>query len=404
MAIGLRVATETDLATWDARAVDGPGGSIWQSRAWADHAGRAGWEVRHLAYDDGLPLLVLRRSWPLLPGGSAYLPRGPVAAGEPAARTAERLVAASDRLAAEGVDVVASDAEIPADSGYPALLAATGFRPIDDIHPSRHRMGAPLGTGAAGEVAAWEGIAKKTRQRIGSARRRGLVVRRFDARIAPAAEAAPSDRGDRTPAGGAVADDGHLAAAPAGILETAAAAALGPFHALLEDTGSRRGFAIGSREGSVAWWLAAMRAGHLVYLEVREVPPTWDPGAPDGALLGGAIFFRQGDRLTYGHSGDRAELRADHPGVVHLILWEAMRIAIAEGRGELDLGGVDVAGARGIPAPGDPMRGLYEFKEAFGGRWIELTGAHERVARPRRYAAGRAAGAAARALGRRGGG
>ena len=56
----------------------------------------------------------------------------------------------------------------------------------------------------------------------------------------------------------------------------------------------------------------------------------------------------------------------------------------------------DVAGAREIPAAGDPMRGLYEFKEAFGGRWIELAGAHERVARPRRYAAGRATSAAAR--------
>ena len=105
---------------------------------------------------------------------------------------------------------------------------------------------------------------------------------------------------------------------------------------------------------------------------------------------------------TYGHSGDRAELRAEHPGVVHLLLWEAMRVAIAEGRTELDLGGVDVAGARGIPAPADPMRGLYEFKEAYGGRWLRLTGAHEQVARPRRYAAGRAAWAAGRALGRMG--
>ena len=389
MTIGVREATEADLATWDARVVDGPGGSIWQSRAWADHAGRAGWDVRQLAYDDGLPLLVLRRSWPLLPGGSAYLPRGPVAAGEPIGRTAERLVAACDLLTADGIDVVASDTEVPADTGYPALLAEAGFRPIDEIHPSRHRMAAPLGEGPPAEAAAWESIAKKTRQRIGSAQRRGLVVRRFDARSGASA-------------GGAPADDGRLAPVPDAIRETAAASALGPFHSLLEATGARRGFTIGSREGSVAWWLAAMRAGHLFYLEVRDSPPTWDAAVPDGTLLGGAIFFRQGGRLTYGHSGDRAELRADHPGVVHLILWEAVRIAIAEGRTELDLGGVDVAGARGVPAPGTPMRGLYEFKEAFGGRWVELTGAHEIVARPRRYAAGRAAGAAARALGMRG--
>jgi hypothetical protein len=344
--------------------------------------------VRRLTYDDGLPLLVLRRPWPLLPGGSAYLPRGPVPAGEPVERTAERLVAAYERLAAEGIDVLASDAEVRADTAYPVLLSRAGFRPIDEIHPSRHRMAAPLDQGAGAEAAAWESIAKKTRQRIGSAQRRGLVVRLFDARS--------------TAVGSALADDGHLTPAPDATREGAAAAALGPFHALLEETGARRGFTIGTRDGSVAWWLAAMRAGHLMYLEVRDVPPAWDPAAPEGSLLGGAIFFRQGSRLTYGHSGDRVELRADHPGVVHLILWEAMRIAVAEGRTELDLGGVDVSGARGVPGPGDPMRGLYEFKESFGGRWVELAGAHERVARPRRYAAGRAAGAAGRALGRLG--
>jgi len=387
MAIGLREASGADLAAWDARAVDGPGGSIWQSRAWADHAGRAGWDVRHLAYDDGLPLLALRRSWPLLPGGSAYLPRGPIPAGEPVARTAERLIAACDLLVADGVDVVASDAEVPADSDYPALLAHAGFRRIEEIHPSRHRMAAPLGAGADAEAEAWAAIAKKTRQRIGSAQRRGLVVRRFDARSGPGS-------------GRTLAADGHLVSAPGPVRDAAAEAALGAFHALLEHTGARRGFTIGTRDRSVAWWIAAMRAGHLAYLEVRDAEPAWDPAAPDGRLLGGAIFFRQGSRLSYGHSGDRAELRADHPGVVHLILWEAMRIAIDEGRRELDLGGVDVTGARGIPAPGDPMRGLYEFKEAFGGRWVELAGAHERVARPRRYAAGRAAGVATRALGR----
>ena len=110
------------------------------------------------------------------------------------------------------------------------------------------------------------------------------MVRRFDARLANGPD-------------GAIAEDGHLVAAPDAVRDAAAATALGPFHALLEATGARRGFTIGTRDGSVAWWLAAMRAGHLLYLEVRDVAPTWDPAAPDGTLLGGAIFFRHGDRL-----------------------------------------------------------------------------------------------------------
>jgi hypothetical protein len=77
-----------------------------------------------------------------------------------------------------------------------------------------------------------------------------------------------------------------------------------------------------------------------------------------------------------------------------------MQLAIREGRAEMDLGGVDVAGARAEPREGDAMWGLYEHKRAFGGEWLELTGAYERVARPRRYAAGRIAGRVARIVAR----
>ena len=382
--MSVRDATPGDLARWDVAAVDGPGGSVWQSRAWAEHAARTGWRTRHLVDEAGIPVLVLMRPWPLVGGSSAYVPRGPVSAGDPAQRIVERLSGVVERLVADGVDVVATDAEIPASTGYPALLRSAGFTPIEELMPSRHRMAVALDGDAE---AAWERIARKTRQRIGSARRRGLVVRRFDAR--PGAPDAADD-----PAGG----PGGTERPPAALVEPAAEAAFGPFHTLLEATGTRRGFAIGSRAGSVAWWLSALRAGHLVYLEVRDVAPADDWLDPRGTLLGGAIFFRQGGRLTYGHSGDRTDLRGAHPGVVHVILWDALRLATAERAVELDLGGVDVAGARGIPAEGDPMWGLYEFKCAFGGEWIDLTGAHERVARPRRYAAGRALAAAARRL------
>jgi hypothetical protein len=380
VASGLRDASEADLREWDERAVDGPGGSVWQSLAWGEHAARSGWQVRHFAYDDGLPLLVFERRWPVLPGGSAYLPRGPIGAGEDPARTVERLVLAAEHLASGGVDVVATDAEIPAASGYPGLLRDAGFRPIEEIHPSRHTMTASLDGGSAG---AWERIAKTTRQGIGSARRRGLVVRRLDVR---AATAPAPDMAD------------GLVAPPPDRLDAAARAVFGPFHGLLAETGTRRGFKIGSRDGAIAWWIAALRAGHLTYLEVRDVAPADDWEDPAGTLLGGAILFRQGGRLTYAHSGDRADLRGLHPGVSHLLLWEGMRIGAAEGCAEFDLGGVDIAGARGLPIPGDRMWGLYEFKRAFGGRWVELTGTYERAARPRRYATGRALAALARRI------
>ena len=56
------------------------------------------------------------------------------------------------------------------------------------------------------------------------------------------------------------------------------------------------------------------------------------------------------------------------------------------------------AGARGEPSEGDPLYGLYQHKRAFGGRWLELTGAHERVYDARGYALGRVAGQVRRRL------
>jgi len=80
--------------------------------------------------------------------------------------------------------------------------------------------------------------------------------------------------------------------------------------------------------------------------------------------------------------------------------WRAIQLAIREGRTEMDLGGVDVAGARNEPREGDPLYGLYQHKASFGGRWLELTGAYERVYDARGYQVGRLASRAARLVGR----
>ncbi len=161
------------------------------------------------------------------------------------------------------------------------------------------------------------------------------------------------------------------------------AATFDRFYDLLAAAAERRHFHLGARRGFVDWSLAGLAAGQLVYLEVRD---------PDGAMLGGATFYRHGRRLTYSHSGDRVEVRRTYPGVVRLILWRAIQLAIAEGLDEVDLAGVDVPGARRIPEPDEPMYGLYAFKRSFGAEWVELAGNHEWVARRYRYLAGRAAG------------
>ena len=58
-----------------------------------------------------------------------------------------------------------------------------------------------------------------------------------------------------------------------------------------------------------------------------------------------------------------------------------------DGAPSIDLGGVDVAGARRMPTPGEPQWGMYEHKIGFGARWVESAAAHEIVLRPTVYRA-----------------
>ncbi len=371
MTAPIRELTGTGLDDWDATTVERPGGHVYQSRAWAAHRAERGWRPRFVEAGDVRALVLLRR-WPVVGGASAYVPRGPVGRGVPwradgsGGPIGDALAGMARHLAAEGVDVLAADPEVSEhDDGYRRALEDAGFRPIADIQPSRHRMAVDLPPdGDATTV--MTGIAKATRQRIRRAERDGVVVLRWDARDT-------------------VTEGCRRATEPGEI-------ALPRFYDLLRATGERLGFGFGGPEEFVAWWVRALAAGHLVYLEARE-------GAADGDVLGGLVLYRHGRRLSTIHSGDRAERRHDHPGAMHLLRWRAIELALAERRDEMDLGGVDVPGARRPPEPGEPTYGLYEHKRSFGAQWVALAGPCERVARPWRYATGRAVARAGRIVG-----
>lgn len=375
MTAGPRLAGPADLTSWDEHAVMTPGGHAYQSLAWGEQRARLGWTPLHVVLDDDRRALVLVRRAPLVGSASAYIPRGPAAApidAATAAADAERLVGLARWLADEhGVDVLASDAEVPlAEAAYGDGLRGAGFRPIPEIQPSRHRISLAIPPGADDEHIR-AGIAKSTRQRMDRAERDGIVVTRFD--------------------GGGWSDDGSgLFAAAA---SEASDGALDAFADLLADTGVRRGFRFGPRHVFVDWWRAGLAAGMVVYLAAS------DPAVP-GRTLGGLLLYRHGERLSTVHSGDVADIRDQHPGIMHLLRWRAIQLAIREGRTEMDLGGVDVGPAHAEPEPGSPMAGLYEHKRSFGATWVAMTGAHERTARPLRAGLGRVATRLARVVGR----
>ena len=355
-----RDADARELEIWDDLTVHPHGGHVYQSKAWATNRAARGWTPHFLVGEDGSATLAIERPWPVVGGASAYLPRGPIPAGD-AAAMAGRLEGVTEWLAGRGVDVLASDAEVPAGLGYEDAIGRLGFRQIEEIEPSRHRMGIALGRGAD-EEAVLAGASKSTRQRIRAAEKAGTIVVRYDATLGEEDDVGDGFRRPRDEAFGA----------------------LDRFYDLLVETGERRHFELGPRHAALAWWLAAQEAGHLVLFEARS---------DDGDVLAGLVLYRHGGRLSTVHSGDHAASRSSHPGVLHLLRWRAIQLAIREGRAEMDLGGADVAGARRPPREGEPMYGLYEHKRGFGAEWIELVGAHERVIRGWRYAAGRAASA-----------
>ena len=365
--IDFREADASELDTWDDRTVRPAGGHVLQSRAWAAYRSRAGWQPRFLVGSDGSGVLALVRPWPIIGGASAYVSRGPIP-GAAAEVLADRLDGAARWLFAHGVDVVAADAQVRADTGYGAALAARGFHAIEEIQPSRHRLSVRLGP-EVDEETALRNVSKQTRQRIHQAESDAVEVVRFDAAI-PAAQPG----------------DGFVA--PARRIE----AALGEFYDLLIATAGRRGFDVLSRSRFLDWTTTAFAAGHLLYLEARE------PGDAAIGSLAGLIVYRHGDRLSTFLSGDRDDARERHPGAFHLLRWRAIQLAIREGRAEMDLDGADLPGARRIPERGDAAYGLYQHKRSFGAEWVELAGAHERVARPTRYALGRVAAAVMRRL------
>ena len=365
--MSVRDATQAELDDWDATVVDAPGGHVYQSRAWAEHRRASGWTPRFLATDDGGRTLALTRSWSIVPGGSAYVPRGPGPVAAEGAALGSRLAAIGSALADEGMDVVAADAEVPAaDVDYRAAIEAAGFHAIEEIQPSRHRVSLPLAGRTEDDMFA--GISKSTRQRIRKAEETVERVVRYDTRVGGDGPGDEFRVGDEGPA-----------------------VALDRFYDLLLATGERLHFTFGPRAPFVAWWGAALEAGHLVYLEAWGIT---------GAPIAGLILYRHGGRLSTVHSGDDPEERHMTPGAMHLLRWRAIQLAIREGSSEMDLGGVDVAGSRNEPQEGDRLYGLYQHKTSFGGRWLGLTGAHERVYDRRGYQAGRLAGRLAR-LGRR---
>ena len=320
---------------WDALTVDPPGGHLLQGSAWAEHRVEQGWRPFFIRFDDDRDALVLTHGRRPLPGFVAYAPRGPIGAGDVPGAVAARAVALAEWLRGRGATILAVDPELDADPAYDEALAATGFRATEEIQPSRHRLVLDL-PAAADDATLLAGMSKSTRQRIHAAERGGTAVR-----------------------------------------EDAAGQQLDAFGGFLDATARRKHFNFGSDRGFIRWWRRIVGTDRARFLVAEH----------DERLLGGLLAYRQGGHWATAFSADDATLRREHAGTMHLLRWTIIRMARDEGAASIDLGGVDVPGARRLPEPGEPQWGLYEHKLGFGARWVESAAAHEIVLRPTVYGA-----------------
>jgi lipid II:glycine glycyltransferase (peptidoglycan interpeptide bridge formation enzyme) len=329
---------------WDTRTVDVPGGHVLQGRAWAHHRRSQGWDPRFVTFTDRRAALLLTHRQPPLPGFVAYASRGPVSAGDNAEAVARRAIALAAWCRSQGGFVLAVDPVLDASEAYESRLAGAGFRPAEEIQPSRNRLVLPLD---ADEETVLHRFTKSTRQRIRAAEQSGIEV----------------------------AED------PAG-------AWISRFGELMDETAERKSFSFRTARGFGAWWravLEARQARFFVALHERD-------------LVGALLVYVQGGQYATAFSADRAALRERFPGTMHLLRWTAIRAALAAGIREVDLGGVDLPGHRGLPAPGEPAYGMYQHKASFGATWVESAPAHEAVLRPWTYRASLVGRAVRRAL------
>ncbi|MCZ7543733.1 MAG: peptidoglycan bridge formation glycyltransferase FemA/FemB family protein [Anaerolineae bacterium] len=327
----LDVAHITDPAAWNATVAALPYAHILQTWEWGDFKRRTtGWTPTRLAFRcEGAVVAaasVLTRSHG--PARIMYAPKGPaldyanpelrravVAALEAFARQRRAIFIKIDPdvIVATGEPGSADDAPDPLGGAFTAEIAARGWRFSDEQIQFRNTVCIDL---TQDEDAILGGMKQKTRYNVRLSARKGVAVR------------------------------------------DAAAADLETLHRLYEATGARDGFITRPLAYYRDEWGTLLRAG-LAHALIAEY---------DGAPLAHVILFHFGPKAWYfyGASSDaHRNLMAPH-----LLQWEAMRWAKAQGYRTYDLWGApDVFDAR------DRMWGVYRFKAGLGGQVVRHMGA-----------------------------
>jgi lipid II:glycine glycyltransferase (peptidoglycan interpeptide bridge formation enzyme) len=315
--------TERDL--WNKALLKLPYNHVLQSYEWGQFKTQYGWKsLRLLFEEDGLvqaAASILRRKFPYLPLCIMYVPKGPVLdygdekllklvldTLEDVARRYHAIFIKIDP------DVCLEDSSSPSVQVITAL-GSQGWRLSSEQVQFRNTLLIDLGQE---EDELLQAMKSKTRYNVRLAERRGVKVRL-----------------------------GGLADLPI-------------FYGMYAETSTRDEFVIRPFAYYGDAWQTFIQA-NLAQLFIAEY---------EGQLMAGLILFRFGKKVWYMYGASRDVHRNLMPN--HLLQWEAMRWAKAQGCTVYDLWG-----APDVPDESDPLWGVYKFKEGFGGRFVRHIGAYD---------------------------
>ncbi|HLW03179.1 MAG TPA: peptidoglycan bridge formation glycyltransferase FemA/FemB family protein [Ktedonobacterales bacterium] len=364
----LQILGADQRVLWDTFVSAAPYGHILQSWGWGELKAAFGWRaLRVVLWDDDHRRIlagaqVLFRALPFTPLSIAYLPKGPVLDWSNPALCQRFFRLLHPLLRARHVALLRIDPDLPESISVPAAEDAEEGEPASGN-----------ASDAASVEASFGGLYSVAEGELVAQQLRSLGFRAVEDSIQPrrtiAIDLTPDERTIALRQKPKWRYNAGLAVRKGVTVRVASSQDdVQRWYELMRITSQRDAFAVHTLDYYFYAWKVFGEANQARLLLAEH----------EGKLLAGifvSLLGREGIYL-YGASGNEGR----HLMPNHLLQWEAMRWAKAQGATLYDLWGVAET-----EDPNDPMAGVYRFKRGWGGKMIRYIGSFDYVYSPLAY-------------------